>query len=79
MIFGASYLLTGKTTLTSMNYRDILPRVMTDDLVYLDPPYQGVCRNRDSRYLTGVQYCEFVEALENLNARKIRYIVSYTR
>ncbi len=77
MIFGASYLLKGKTTLTSQNYRDALLKATKDDLVYMDPPYQGVCGNRDSRYLTGVQFCEFVEALEQLNRSQIRYIVSY--
>jgi len=77
MIMGASYLLKGKTKVTSHNYRDILPKAKTDDLIYMDPPYQGVCGDRDTRYLTGVQFCEFVEALEDLNQRKIRYIVSY--
>lgn len=77
MIFGASYLLRGKTKITSRNYRDVLLRAKPADLVYVDPPYQGVCRNRDNRYLTGVQFCEFVEALEELNKRRIRYIVSY--
>ncbi len=77
MIFGASHLLRDKTTTTSKNYRDILEKVQADDLVYMDPPYQGVCRNRDTRYITGVQYCEFIEVLKKLNHRKIRYIVSY--
>ncbi|MFH0778153.1 MAG: DNA adenine methylase, partial [Candidatus Eisenbacteria bacterium] len=77
MIFGASYLLKGKTKLSSQNYRDVLLKAKPGDLVYMDPPYQGVCRNRDNRYLTGVQFCEFVEALEELNSRRIRYIVSY--
>lgn len=77
MIFGASYLLKGKTTITSKNYRDVLSKARPTDLVYMDPPYQGVCRDRDTRYLTGVQFCEFVEALEYLNRRNIRYIVSY--
>jgi len=77
MIFGASYLLKGKTKTSSQNYRDILRKAKPYDLVYMDPPYQGVCRNRDNRYLTGVQFCEFVEALQELNARGIRFIVSY--
>ena len=50
---------------------------MTYDIIYMDPPYQGVCGNRDTRYLESVQFCEFVDALEKLNARNIRYIVSY--
>jgi len=77
MIFGASYLLKGKTTFTSQNYRDVLLKATRDDLVYMDPPYQGVCGNRDSRYMTGVQFCEFVEALEQLNRSQIGYMVSY--
>ncbi|MBM4046448.1 MAG: DNA adenine methylase, partial [Planctomycetes bacterium] len=77
MIFGASQLLKGKTKLTSQNYRDVLHKAQPADLVYMDPPYQGVCRDRDTRYLTAVQFCEFVEALQELNERKIRYIVSY--
>jgi DNA adenine methylase len=77
MISGASGLLNGKTRTTSKNYHDIIHKAKPCDLVYMDPPYQGVCRNRDSRYLTGVQFCEFVEALKELNQRDIRYIVSY--
>jgi len=76
-IMGASYFLKGKTTVTSVNYRDVLKLAGSEDLVYMDPPYQGVCGNRDTRYLESVQFCEFVEALEELNSRHIRYIVSY--
>lgn len=50
---------------------------MNDSVVYMDPPYQGVCGNRDTRYLASVQFCEFVEVLETLNRRNIRHIVSY--
>lgn len=76
-ILGASFYLKGKTTISSMNYRDILDKATPVDLVYMDPPYQGVCGNRDTRYLQNVQYCEFVQALEELNRRGIRYLVSY--
>lgn len=76
-IMGASYFLKGKTETASVNYRDILKQANPEDLVYMDPPYQGVCGNRDSRYLESVQFSEFVEALNELNARSIRYIVSY--
>jgi DNA adenine methylase len=76
-IMGASYYLKGKTKTASTNYRDVLKLAKAKDLVYMDPPYQGVCGNRDTRYLESVQFCEFVEALAELNARKIRYIVSY--
>lgn len=76
-ILGASYYLKGRTTVSSMNYRDILDKATPADLVYMDPPYQGVCGNRDTRYLQNVQFCEFVQALDELNQRGIRYLVSY--
>jgi DNA adenine methylase len=76
-ILGVSYLLKDKTTISSVNYRDVLDRVTPVDLVYMDPPYQGVCGNRDTRYLQSVQFCEFVEALSVLNDKRIRYLVSY--
>ena len=76
-ILGASYYLKGKTTVSSMNYRDILDKATPADLVYMDPPYQGVCGNRDTRYLQNVQFCEFVQVLDELNQRGIRYLVSY--
>lgn len=76
-ILGAAYYLKGKTTISSVNYRDVLDKATPIDLVYMDPPYQGVCGNRDSRYLQSVQFCEFVQALDELNRRGIRYLVSY--
>ncbi len=76
-IFGASFLLKGRTSFSSKNYRDVVLQATEADLVYMDPPYQGVCGNRDTRYLASVQFCEFVEVLETLNRRNIRYIVSY--
>ena len=46
-------------------------------MVYMDPPYQGVCGERDSRYFAGIGFDEFVDALVSLNERSIAYIVSY--
>ena len=43
----------------------------------MDPPYQGVCGDRDSRYLSGISHSEFILALEELGNRRISYIVSY--
>lgn len=76
-IMGASYYLKGKTTTASTHYREVLKLAEPKDLVYMDPPYQGVCGNRNTRYRDGVPFCDFVEALSELNTRKIRYIVSY--
>src|SRR3972149_9823548 len=76
-IFGVSALLKGKSVISSLDYKDVLSNVNEDDVVYMDPPYQGVCGNRDSRYFSGVLYNEFVVALTELNTRNVRYAVSY--
>lgn len=73
----ASSLFSGNTTLTSLDYREVLRKCKKRDLVYMDPPYQGVCGNRDARYLPSISHSEFCEALEQLNARGIMYAVSY--
>lgn len=76
-IAGVSSLLKGKCQFTAWDYRKVLAAVQKTDLVYLDPPYQGVCGNRDSRYLSGIDFDEFVLALESLNDRGIRFVISY--
>lgn len=76
-ILGVSSLLAGKTCITAVSYRELLKQVTAKDLVYMDPPYQGVCRNRDPRYLEAVSASEFIKVLDGLNARQIRYLVSY--
>ena len=76
-IFGVSALLKGKAEFSALDYRDVLQQAAQNDLVYLDPPYQGVCGSRDARYFSGVDHDDFVAALAALNARAIAYIVSY--
>ncbi|MBI5238089.1 MAG: DNA adenine methylase [Deltaproteobacteria bacterium] len=76
-IFGVSSLLKGKTIISSLDYKDVLLNVNGDDVVYMDPPYQGVCGDRGSRYFSGILYDELVMALAGLNTRNIRYAVSY--
>ncbi len=76
-ILGISSLLKGKITLASQDYQEVLAKAEKGDVVYMDPPYQGVCGDRDSRYLSGISHAEFVTALEELNRRQIAYLVSY--
>jgi len=76
-ILAASRLLQGRVTMTAVDYREVLRQLRSSDIVYMDPPYQGVVKNRDPRYAHRVVFDEFVEALDRLNARQIPYIVSY--
>jgi DNA adenine methylase len=73
----ASALLRGRTECHSLDYKEIVMRANTKDVIYMDPPYQGVCGERDPRYLKSVQFHEFVEVLATLNTRGISYLVSY--
>jgi DNA adenine methylase len=43
----------------------------------MDPPYQGVCGNKDSRYLAGINFDDFVLALEQLNRKEAAFAISY--
>ena len=76
-IEGVSRLLKGKCIFTSWDYRDVLAEVRKNDFIYIDPPYQGVCGNRDSRYYSGIKFDDFVLALEQLNRKEIGFAVSY--
>lgn len=76
-IEGVSKLLKDKCTFTSLDYREILAEVKESDFVYMDPPYQGVCGSRDSRYLSGIDFDDFVLALDRLNQRGISFAISY--
>jgi DNA adenine methylase len=76
-ILGVSMLLRGKTIVSSYGYRDVLMNVADTDVIYMDPPYQGVCGDRDSRYFAGIAVEEFVTALSDLNKRGMRYAISY--
>lgn len=76
-IFHISYLLKGKTTFKSVDYKKILSLAKEGDLIYMDPPYQGVCGDRDSRYCSGINFDEFVNELKKLNEEGIDFIISY--
>jgi len=76
-LLAASHLLRGKTECFSLDYKEVVAKATPKDLIYLDPPYQGVCGERDPRYLKGVPFDELVEVLEALNFRDIKYLVSY--
>ncbi len=76
-ILGVSELMSTRTTLSSKDFREAASSADKDDLVYLDPPYQGTSSNRDRRYYNGVSYHDFVDALADLNKRGISYVVSY--
>ena len=76
-IVGASELLYDRTKLTGWDYKQVLDGCAEDDVLYMDPPYQGVCGRRDQRYLPKFDHDEFCEELASLNARNVMFALSY--
>ncbi len=76
-ILEVSMLMRGRSAVTSLDYRDVLAAVQETDVVYMDPPYQGVCGEGDARYVTGIAADDFIDALDGLNRKGIRYLISY--
>ena len=76
-IFGVSALLAGRIALSALDFRDVVMTATPLDVVYMDPPYQGISFARDHRYYRGLTYNEFADVLAVMNLNCISYIVSY--
>lgn len=76
-VYMISSFLKGKTEFSSTDYREVTKMAKRGDIVYMDPPYQGVCTTRDSRYFSGICFDDFVECVDDLNSRGIDFVISY--
>lgn len=76
-VYLISSYLKGKTEFSSMDYREVTKNARQGDIVYMDPPYQGVCSSRDCRYFSGIDFHDFVECVEDLNRRGVDFVISY--
>ncbi len=76
-VYLISSYLKDKTAFSSVDYREVTRNARRGDVVYMDPPYQGVCSLRDNRYFSGIDFNDFVECVDDLNRRDIDFIISY--
>lgn len=76
-VLSISWHLKGRTSFLSKDYREVLDNAHVGDIVYMDPPYQGVSNVRDHRYLSGIEFGDFVESIDKLNSRGIDFLISY--
>lgn len=76
-IAGASALLARRAEVGSADYAELLADATAEDLVYLDPPYQGVSGTRDPRYVAPLDLDRFIAELDRLNRRRVRFLVSF--
>jgi DNA adenine methylase len=77
-----SRLIRASTTLAGSqafvaDYRDVVARAAARDVVYLDPPYQGVSAARDHRYVAGLPRSEFVTAMIAAVTNGTSFLASY--
>ncbi len=76
-ICGVALLLKEKARVTCLDYKAMIGKIESSDLVYMDPPYQGVCRDKDHRYSSHIDHGEFVDFLAALNQKDVPYLISY--
>src|ERR1700737_1603372 len=76
-ILGASLLLAKSTKALWADFEATLAEAMTEDLVYLDPPYEGTTSGAHKRYFKGVDRNRLIAALHDLNRRGVPYLLSY--
>jgi len=76
-IKGASALLAGKTEVFAGDYDVLLDRAQLGDLVYMDPPYQGVSDTGDPRYYQQLDFDRLMGNLDRLNSRGVPFLLSF--
>ena len=73
----ASAMLQGRTNVISGDFRDIIRNAGPDDLIYMDPPWQGTSGKKDPRYAFLLNLEELTDELSALNERGVPYILSF--
>lgn len=75
--YAISSILKGKTRLISGGFMEILKDAGPDDLVYMDPPWQGTSLKKDPRYAYLLDIDELISGLAELNERNVPYLLSF--
>lgn len=72
-----SNLLKGRINIIGGDFRDAISMATPNDLVYMDPPWQGTSGKRDPRYAYLLDLDELIDELDRLNKRNIPYMLSF--
>ena len=64
-------------TVTATDYAERLLGAAPADVVYMDPPYQGVSNVRDHRYVRGLGREDFEDVLRRAVTDRVSFIISY--
>ena len=76
-IMGAASLLNGRTTVIYGDFEAVISEATGDDIVYLDPPYEGTSSGVDKRYHQGMSRERLIAVLASLNTRGVPFLLSY--
>jgi DNA adenine methylase len=76
-ILGSSELLAERTLTFPGDAEHCVAAAGRDDLVYMDPPWQGTTEGTDKRYHQGFARERLEALLADLNLRKVPWILSY--
>ncbi|WP_318512855.1 DNA adenine methylase [Photobacterium leiognathi] len=76
-ILAASKVLQGKSSIFSEDFKTVTSKATSNDLIYMDPPWQGTSTKKDTRYAFILQIDELIENLEDLNSRNVPYLLSF--
>lgn len=72
-----SKLLRNRIEILGCDFRDAISNATTNDLVYMDPPWQGTSGKRDPRYAYLLNLDELIEELDGLNKRNVPFMLSF--
>jgi DNA adenine methylase len=70
-------LLRGRTKVHAADFREIMRDTTADDLVYMDPPWQGTSTGRDNRYAFILDINELIDEMRSLNKRNVPFLLSF--
>lgn len=65
------------TSVDCIDYHEALSKATDEDIIYLDPPYQGTTATRNKRYISGLSIDDFEEEIRRAVARELSLIISY--
>lgn len=76
-LINVANLLNGRTDVFSRDYAEVLALAGPNDIVYMDPPYQGTSTSKNPRYHQGLDLDRFIDELGKLNERGVPFLVSF--
>src|SRR5947199_7137717 len=76
-IQGAHLLLAGHTAAIYGDFAQTIASATEQDLIYMDPPYEGTTTGTDKRYYQGLDRERLITILNDLQCRNVPFILSY--